>query len=78
MEIQQHMEECLGMGVEYQLECGISIEREIYEQHNREVRQHKMKRCDYCNQKVHANEENRTDGSVNIIQIQRSHVLIRS
>ena len=61
-EIQQHMEECLGMGIEYQLECGISIERETYEQHNREVRQHKMKRCDYCNQKVHANEENRHRG----------------
>ena len=61
-EIQQHMEECLGMGVEYQLECGISIERETYEQHNREVHQHKMKRCDYCNQKVHANEENRHRG----------------
>ena len=58
-ELEEHMEECLKLRVEYQLECGIPTERGIYEQDNREVYPLKMKRCDYCNQEVKANEENR-------------------
>ena len=58
-EIKGHVEECLKVRVEYQLECGISVERGIYEQDNRGVCPLKMKRCDYCNQEVQANEENR-------------------
>ena len=58
-EIEGHMEECLKLRVERQLECGIPIERGTNEQDNGEVRPLKMKRCDYCNQEVKANEENR-------------------
>ena len=61
-EIEEHMEECLKLRVERQLECGIPTERGIYEQDNREVCPLKMKRCDYCNQEVQANEENRHKG----------------
>ena len=57
--IEQHMEECLKVRVERQLECGISIERGTYEQDNREACPLQKKRCDYCNQKVHAKDENR-------------------
>ena len=57
--IEQHMEECLKVRVKRQLECGISIERGTYEQDNREVRPLKENRCDYCNQKVQAKDENR-------------------
>ena len=60
--IEEHLEECLKVGVEYQLGCDIPIERGPNEQDNREVRQLKMKRCDYCNQDVQANEENRHKG----------------
>ena len=60
--IEQHMEECLKVRLERQLECGISVERGSYEQDNREACSFKMKRCDYCNQKVHAKEENRHKG----------------
>ena len=61
-EIKGHMEECLKVRVKYQREYDISVERGIYEQDNREVRQLKMKRCDYCNQEVQANEENKHKG----------------
>ena len=61
-EIEGHMEECLKLRVERQLECGIPIERGTNEQDNGEVRPLKMKRCDYCNQEVQANEENRHKG----------------
>ena len=57
--IEQHMEECLKVRVERQLECVISIERGTYEQDNREACPLQKKRCDYCNQKVHAKDENR-------------------
>ena len=76
-EIERHMEECLKVRVEYQLEYGILIERGINEQENREVCPLKMKRCDYCKQKVQANEENQHKGKCHI-QTQRFHVLIRS
>ena len=61
-EIEKHMEECMKVRVERQLECGIPTERETNEQDNREVCPSKMKRCDYCNQEVKANEENRHKG----------------
>ena len=57
--IEQHMEECLKVRIERQLECGISIGRGTYEQDNREACPFKKNRCDYCNQKVHARDENR-------------------
>ena len=50
------------MRVEYQLECGILIERGTNEQDNSEVCPLKMKRWDYCNQEVKANEENQHKG----------------
>ena len=61
-EIEAHLEECLKVRVECQMECGIPIERGTNEQDNREVRQLKMKMCDYCNQEVKANQENRHKG----------------
>ena len=57
-EIEQHMEECQKVRVECQLECGNVLERESIEQHNREICSLRIKRCDYCNEEVQANEEN--------------------
>ena len=61
-EVEGHMEDCLKVRVQYQLECGFPIERGTNEQDNGGVRPSKMKRCDYCNQEVQANEENRHKG----------------
>ena len=61
-QIEEHLEECLKVRVECQLEFGIPIEIKIYEQDNRVVCPLKMKKCDYCKQKVQANEENRHKG----------------
>ena len=57
-EIEQHMEECPKVIVECQLKCGFSFEREGIGQHS-EVCPLRIKKCDYCNQEVRANEENR-------------------
>ena len=58
-EIEEHLGECLKVRLECQWEYDISIETGSYEQDNREVCPLKMKRCDYCNKEVQANEENR-------------------
>ena len=57
-EIEQHMEECMKVRVECQLECGNVLERESIEQHNREVCPLRIIQCIYCNQEIQANEEN--------------------
>ena len=55
-EIEKHMEVCLR--VECQLKCGNVLERESFEQHNREVCPFKIIQCIYCKQEMQANEEN--------------------
>ena len=57
-EIEKHMEECLKVRVECQLECGNVLERESLEQHNREICPLRIIQCIYCNQEMQANEEN--------------------
>ena len=61
-EIEQHMEECMKVRVECQLECGNVLERESIEQHNREICPLRLIQCIYCNQEMQANEENRHKG----------------
>ena len=61
-EIEKHMEECLKVRVECQLECGNVLERESLEQHNREICPLRIIQCTYCNQEMQANEENRHIG----------------
>ena len=57
-EIEKHMEECMKVRVECQLECGNVLERESIEQHNREICPLRLIQCIYCNQEMQANEEN--------------------
>ena len=57
-EIEKHMEVCLKVRVNCQLECGNVLERESIEQHNRKICPLRIIQCIYCNKEMQANEEN--------------------